>query len=110
MELYLSSYEYQVFSTPKSLLESKYLSFNNRNCLLVKLKEPVIGNSYGFNQDISQFILVGRFEDVRLKELTIFPIEVHVFIYEEGKKWEDMINIAWACLYNNLVDAEAHKI
>jgi hypothetical protein len=111
MKLYLSSYEYDEFSLPKEILTYEPQVINNRNCLVVTLKEPIVGNKYGFNHDLFKFILVDRFDDEHLKRLKGFPIDVHVFVYEEEKKtWEEMKNIAWACLYDNLQEAKEHKI
>ena len=117
MVLYLSSDEYEEFALPRKCLELRHVKLNNRDCLLIKVDVPVIGQTYGFGErDVHNLLLVARFKDSHLRKLKRFPIDVHVFIPADldnpsaEKPWDKMLNVGWATLYDNELDAKMHKL
>src|SRR6185369_593437 len=115
MELYLSSNDYKSFEVPRRVTDYKKIKLGTRNVLQIEVAEPLIGQSYGFGgTDITTFYLVNRFDESAFEKLNEFPIDVHVLIVKnpETKKpssFDELRNIAWACLYDNAKDAKYHK-
>ena len=116
MNLYISSNEYEDFSNPREIINWENVTDSKGNCLIVKFDKPVKGDDYGFPKNLHQFLLVGRFDDYKLKGLKEFPIEVHVFVIEninqinEIGSLKELTNIAWASVYNDFKDALNHAL
>ncbi len=112
MKLYLSSYDYEEFNIPKEIVSFNHILIENRNALLISLKVNIYGFKYGINRELNECILLSRFDDRLLKDLNKFPIDVHVFIFNDNtiNSFKNMTNIAWACLYNNKDDAKLHRL
>jgi hypothetical protein len=114
MRLFISSTDYANFSHPRELQDWKPALIQNRNCFIVNIYPGLIGQEFGYGDtDINEVCLVGRFDD-SIGELSSFPIHVHVFILrargDNYDSFENLINIAWACVYDSLEDARMHKV
>jgi hypothetical protein len=116
MKLFLSSYEYEDFATPRSVLQYRKTKIDDRNCLVVEVDKPLIGQKYGFlDCDVNTFYLVNRIDDSAFDTLNKFPIDVYVLIAKTPQivnpiSLTELQNIAWACLYDNEIDAFEHRI
>jgi hypothetical protein len=115
MELFLSTNDYVGFEEPRKIIEYDFINISNRVVMRAKVDIPVIGQKYGYGgQDIDILYLVGRFDDGSLRELTNFPVHVHVLIpkpdHLDFSTVTEMINIVWAVVYDNLDDAKNHRI
>lgn len=115
MKLYLSSYEYPDFEIPREILDYRKIDIDNRNCLLVSIDNPVIGQKYGLTHDVQELYLINRFDELAFDRLCEFPIDVYVLVAKSSfmdriSSIGDMENIAWACIYDNLRDAQQHKL
>lgn len=114
MKLYLSSYEYLDFDIPREILDYRKVVIGNRHCLLVSVDNPVIGQKYGLTQDVNELYLINRFDEMAFDRLREFPIDVYVLIAKnssiEISSINDLENIAWACIYDDLQDARQHKL
>ena len=116
MQLYLSSYEYELFRNPRKILHYRKEIIDNRNILIVEVDQLIIGQKFGLlDTDISTLYLINRFNEQAFDNLESFPIDVHVLIPKSSRNLlpsslSDMQNIAWACLYDNIQDAEKHKM
>lgn len=54
MKLYLSSYEYDDFESPKEILQYHKTIIGDRNVMVVDVDKPLIGQKYGYGgSDIS---------------------------------------------------------
>ncbi len=116
MKIYLSSYEYDDFVLPKVVLQYQKAIIDGRNVLIVEVDRPLIGQKYNLlDEEIAKFYLINRVDENAFNKLDNFPIDVHVLIKKRKEiinphSLSELQNIAWACLYNNLKDAEEHKI
>lgn len=115
MKLYLSSYEYPDFEIPREILDYRKIVIDNRNCLLVSIDNPVIGQKYGLTYDIKKLYLINRFDESAFDRLCNFPIDVYVLVVKNPtmdriSSIDDLENIAWACIYDDLRDAQQHKL
>lgn len=114
--LYLSSYEYDDFSVPREVIQYHELTIDGRKVMMLHIENPLIGQQYGWGgEDIDKIYVTNRFEGDSLDKLDTFPIDVYVLIPKNPKIFlpsslSELSNIAWACLYDNLKDAENHKI
>ena len=113
MELYISSYDYASVFAPRRVLHYQKTKIDNRNCLIVEVDEPVIGQQHGLlDRDINTLFLINRHDEYAFDKLNKFPIHVHVCIVksieireEHVTALSDLQQIIWACLYNNETDA-----
>jgi hypothetical protein len=116
MKLYISSYEYNDFEKPREILCYQKIKLNNKNCMVVKVNQPLNGQKYGLlGDDIIVFYLINRFDEQAFDKLDKFPIDVYVLIRKENNvvdisSLSELQNIAWACLYDNEKDAKDHRI
>lgn len=116
MKLYLSSYEYEIFENPREITQIKKVYIDKKSVLIVEINEPILGQKFGLGGTlIHTLYLVNRFKDSSFDNFNKFPIDVHVFIPITNEiiiptTFIDMQNIAWACIYNNKLDAMNHNI
>ena len=116
MNLYISSYEYDDFASPRKILKYDKTVINGKNVLIVEVDIPVIGQKYGlFVHDIKKLYLVNRVNENAFINLNKFPIDVHILIPKslenlEPRSLSQLQNIAWGCIYNNKKDARNHRI
>lgn len=112
--MFLSSYEYDEFEKPRTIVSLNKIEFEGRVVFKVIVDTPIFGQDYGLGGAyIRELYLVGRF--VELKELNSFPFEVHVFIpklnqIDNINSFAQLQNIGWASVYDNEKDAIEHKI
>lgn len=111
--MYLSSYEYDEFKSPRRIISTIKLRIEGRVIYKVVVDVPVFGQDYGLGgKKIDSLYLVGRFDDI--EELNIFPFEVHVLIPKVGlepiSSLNQLQNIGWASVYDNKKDAIEHKL
>lgn len=104
MKLYISSYEYEDFAIPKQIKNYKRTKIDNRNCLIIDVDKPLIGQKYGLSScTIDTFYLINRVNEYAFDKLNIFPIDVYVLVAKEmditnATSLSELQNIAWACL------------
>ena len=116
MALYISSYEYEDFAIPRRVLHYRKIKINDRNCLIIEVDKPLIGQKYGLsNYDVNVLYLINRVDECAFDTLSKFPIDVYVLIAKTSQIVNPILltelqNIAWACLYDNEVDAYEHRI
>ncbi len=116
MNLYLSSYEYHDFASPRKILKYHKTVINKKNVLIVDVDTPIIGQKYGLSgHDVIKIYLVNRVDESALIKLEKFPIDVHILIPKNIKSLEpssmsQLQNIAWGCIYDNEIDARNHRI
>jgi hypothetical protein len=116
MTLYISSYEYEDFAIPQRILDYRKTKIDDRNCLIIEVDKPLIGQKYGLlDSNIDTFYLVNRVDENAFDTLNKFPIDVYVLIAKTAKiinpiSLSELQNIAWACLYDNEADAQKHRI
>jgi len=115
MKLYISSYEYEDFATPRRVLHYQKMKINDRNCLIIEVDNPLVGQKYGLLCDVDTLYLINRVDEHAFDTLNKFPIDVHVLIAKTTKitspiSLSELQNIAWACLYDNEADAYEHRI
>ena len=114
--LFLSSYEYKSFAAPRKIKQYSWTNLDGRDCLIAEVDIPVDGRKYGLsNECITTLYLLNRFAEdaIIFKNLSSFPIEVHVLIPTSEKEINSVSqlkHIVWATLYDNLKDAENHRI
>jgi len=116
MEMYLVSGDYIDFENPIKVTKFEKVILLGKKCLLVELEKAIDYSDFGVKRCVSQFILLDRFFNNRLHQLTDFPIEVHVFVPNDllnplkgFNKWDDLFSAAWASLYNSYSTALANE-
>lgn len=115
MNLYISSYEYSDFEIPRKVQQLYKVNLEGRNCLVIEVIEPLIGQKYGLINDVTKFYLINRVDEQAFEKFEKFPIDVFVFIPRNDNILHvtsllDLQNIAWACIYDNHKDAFDHLI
>ena len=111
MKLFLSSHDYEDFSTPLEIVDYKTSIISNRNCLVITTSNKLPYSEEYKGKKLNKFILVGRHSEKNIVELTKFPMSVHVIEYlDEDIELSDRYNFAWAFLYDNLKDAKEENI
>ncbi len=106
MEFYLSSYEYEDFAVPRRVLHYQKTQIDNRNCLVIEVDKPLIGQKYGLlDCDIYTFYLINRVNEYAFDAFDRFPIDVYVLVAKISPiiaptSLSELQNIAWACLYD----------
>lgn len=116
-QIFLSSYDYSNFSILRNITNYQWTTLDERNCLIVTVDLPLLGREYNLpDVPITTHYLTNRHLDDRgiFRDLSSFPINVYVLI---PKSLDDKIislnqlqNISWATLSDNLKDAEDHRI
>ncbi len=92
------------------------MTIDNQKVLKVKINKPLIGQKYNLNDfDPDALYLINRYDENAFDKLDVFPIHVYVLIPKTYTKripsaLNDLQNIAWAMLYDNIIDAEIKKI
>jgi hypothetical protein len=116
MILYLSSYEYNDFASPRKILKHNKTVIDKKNVLIVDVDTPIIGQKYGLaGNDLIKLYLVNRVDESAFIKLEKFPIDVHILIPKsvenlEPSSMSQLQNIAWGCIYDNEIDARNHRI
>jgi hypothetical protein len=116
MELFISSYEYEDFAIPRRILHYQKTKIDDRNCLIIEVCKPLIGQKYGlYSCAINMFYLINRVDEYSFDKLNKFPIDVYVLVVKtpdiiNAVSLSELQNIAWACLYDNETDAYKHRI
>jgi len=115
--LYLTSSESQSFAVVRRIDKFDWRRVGDREYLLVETDIPVNLSTYELS-DVSEreFYLSNRFVEEReaFRSLESFPIYVNVWVPRpeiNGDEWtqDDLFNLAWATLYDNLIDAEEKR-
>jgi hypothetical protein len=113
---FLSSLESTKFSVTRECVFQKRLRFRTgKECVLVKVTPPVIGQEYGIGEDIDFFVITNRHEGMGLSPIKEFPCFVFIArpliddieAREEIGK-EDVEVVAWGELYRTKADADQH--
>ena len=113
---YLSSLDSTKFGVTRVCVFQKRLRFQTgKECALVKVGPPVIGQDYGLVEDIDLFLIANRHEGEGLspvKECSCFvfiarPLIDDIEIRDEIAK-EDVEIVAWGELYRTKADADQH--
>lgn len=114
---YLSSLESTRFEEVRECEFMKKMHFRTgKECALVRLKPPVIGQPWGLTEDLEYFVLACRHEGGQLFPVNEFPCFVHIARYlkdgllraEELEK-NDLEIVAWGELYRSYYDAQTHR-
>jgi hypothetical protein len=117
MEIYyLSSLDSVKFGSTRECIFIKRLNLNTgKECVLVRLSPPVIGQDYGLGTDIEDFVLTNRHEGEGLSPIREFPCFVFIarpLIDDIGERDQitkgDVEIIAWGELYRTKSDADNH--
>jgi hypothetical protein len=113
---FLSSLESIKFSSTRECVFQKRLNFRNgKECMLVRVNPPVVGQDYGVAEDITLFVLTNRHEGHGLFPIKEFPCFVFIArpliddieLQDEIDK-EDLEVVAWGELYRTKSDADKH--
>jgi hypothetical protein len=113
---YLSSLESVRFEPVRECTLIKRMTFDSgKQAALVRLSPSVIGQPWGFTEDIEFFVLTNRHDGEELFPISKFPCFVHVAILRTDLMMEcdiisasDLENVAWCELYRTRSDAENH--
>lgn len=113
---YLSSLESVRFEPVRECRLSMKLTFDTgKECALVRLSPPVVGQPWGLSEDIEHFVLANRHDGERLFPISEFPCFVHIArltakpIGQGGTiSASDLETVAWGELYRTRSDAENH--
>ena len=113
--LYLSSLESLRFEPVRECQLLRRLVFDTgKECALVRLTPPVIGQDFGSGQDLEQFVVAARHEGGRLFPVSEFPLFVFIGLLQEGAEEAAEIStgdvqvIGWGELYRTAEDARTH--
>ncbi|MGQ7249268.1 hypothetical protein ACUN9Y_18300 [Halomonas sp. V046] len=113
---YLSSLDSIVFSkTRRCNFIKKFFFDTGKECVLANIDPPVIGQTFGFSEDISNIILSGRHEGENIFNIKNFPFFVFVAKLNcspeklvSGINKDDLHILAWGEIYRTFDDAENH--
>jgi len=113
---YLSSLDSVKFAPTRECTFLKRLRFRTgKECVLVRLSPPVVGQEYGVGTDIEDFILTNRHEGEEFSPITSFPCFVFIarlLIENPDVPHEidthDVEVVAWGELYRTKHDADKH--
>lgn len=113
---FLSSLDSTLFSTTRRCAVIKRMVFDTgKECMLVRLSPPVLGEVFSSREDLETFVLAGRHEGQALPPATEFPC--FVFIARpliDAIEVQDVIEagqlqvVAWGELYRSQHDADHH--
>jgi len=114
---YLSSLDSIKFADVRECVFIRKLQFDSgKECALVKLTPPVIGQDFNLGYDVENFVLANRHEGD-----TLFPIkEFPCFVFVALPRVEDIESrsviskddvevVAWGEIYRSRSDAEKHS-
>jgi len=113
---YLSSLESVIFESTRRCRFIKKLKFDTgKECALVEIEPPVIGEQFGIRDDIKYVVLANRHEGSLLFPINEFPCFVFItrpllddiFDIEVITK-DDLQIMAWGELYKTASDADNH--
>lgn len=113
---FLSSLDYKTFSVTRKCVFQKRLRFRTgKDCVLVRVSPPVIGQAYGTGEDINLLVIAARHEGKGLFPIEEFPCFVFITrpliddieAHEEIGK-EDVEILGWGELYRTRADADQH--
>jgi hypothetical protein len=113
---FLSSLDSTRFSITRACVFQKRLRFQTgKECVLVTVSPPVIGQEFGLGVDCDSFVIATRHEGEGLSPIKRFPCFVYITrplidgieARDEIRK-EDVAIIAWGELYRTKVDADQH--
>lgn len=113
---YLSSLESIRFEKVRECRLVKKLTFDTgKNCALVKLDPPVLGQPWGVPGDLDFFIIATRHKGAELFPISEFPCFVHIarLLKDEAMQKSvivasDLETVAWGELYRTYSDAANH--
>lgn len=112
---YLASLESKIFTIPRKCKFLNEMQFETgKECVLVCLDPPVVGQDYGVAEDIRELILSCRHEGDKLSSIKEFPCFVFIARFLDTEYYSDIISsdkvevVAWGELYRNKYDAENH--
>jgi hypothetical protein len=117
MEIYfLSSLDSMRFSITRECAVQKRLRFDTgKECALVKVSPPVVGQDFNCGSDIELFVIANRHQGYGLFPVTKFPCSVHIarpliedIELREQLRKEDLEVVAWGELYRTRSDADNH--
>ena len=111
---YLSSLDSKKFKVTRECKSIKQLRFDSgKNCMLVKISPPVIGQDYGLGTDIEKFILTNRHEGENINSIKTFPFFVFIarplindIELRDKISIQDVEVVAWGELYRTKHDAD----
>jgi hypothetical protein len=113
---FLSSLESTKFSVTRECVFQKRLRLRTgKECVLVKVSPPVIGQEYGTGEDVDLFVITARHEGRGLSPIEEFPCFVFIArpliddieTPDEIEK-RDVEIVAWGELYRTKSDADQH--
>jgi len=112
--MYISSYDYNDFEKSRKILVFNKIFIDTRNVLVTEVSEPLNGQNYGLEGEISTLYLINRVDEHAFDKLSKFPIDVHVLIVKDIKtkfpsSLSELQSIAWATLYDNEYDSKWNK-
>lgn len=114
--LYLSSLDSVRFEPVRECHFLRKLRFDTgKECALVRLDPPVVGQDFGSGQDLDQFVVAARHEGGTLFPVSEFPLFVFVGLLRDGVagaaeiSTADVQVIGWGELYRTAEDARAHR-
>jgi len=113
---FLSSLESTKFSVTRECVFQRRLRFGTgKECVLVKVSPPVIGQEYAVCGDVELFVLAARHKGRGLSPIKEFPCFVFIarpLIDDIGAREEiakeDVEVVAWGELYRTKADADQH--
>ena len=113
---FLSSLESTIFEPTRECSFLKKLHFGTgKECVLVEINPPVIGQQFGVSEDIQYVILANRHEGEHLFPISEFPCFVYIarsVIDDIFSRFEieksDVVILAWGELYKTRSDADNH--
>jgi hypothetical protein len=117
MERYfLSSLESAKFGITRECVFQRRLHFDSgKECALVKVSPPVVGQDYGLGTDIDVFVVTNRHRGQGLSPIREFPCFVFIarplidgIESRDVIKKDDLEVVAWGELYRTRADADNH--
>ena len=110
---YLSSLESVRFEEVRQCTFIRRMAFDTgKECVLVKLEPPVIGQPWGIAENLEYFVLANRHEGEHLFPVTEFPCFVHIarplrddVVYKDIVSASELQTVAWGELYRSRKDA-----
>jgi hypothetical protein len=114
--LFLSSLESTRFEPVRNCVLVRRLRFDSgKECALVRLDPPVIGQDFDSAEDIDLFLVTPRHEGARLFPVSEFPLFVFIGLPSEDVVGADVVTakdvvvIGWGELYRTAEDAREHR-
>ena len=112
---YLSSVEDNTFTMPRSIYPIEELEVKDRKILKCRIEEAIYGYEYNLEEmNITEIYLIGRFDNVSFTKIVKYPYYAHLLVKKKPSakinELNDLYNLAWVMVYDNLDDAKSHKI